>query len=82
MVDFTALLSQAWFVLLLSLIVSLLAFPLVIIGAFCHDYLAKHHPKAPQIAIMLFSTFVAVLVAVTILELYFGATLAQVFTGS
>ena len=82
MVDVASLVSHAWFIALLSLIVSLLAFPLVIIGAFSHDYLTKHHPKTPQIVIMLLCTFLAVLIAVTILELYFGYTLGQVFSGS
>ena len=80
MVDLSAIATQAWFVILLSLIIALLVFPLVVVTAFLFDYLAKRHEKTPKILLMLACTFVGVLIAVVILEIYFGYTLPQLFT--
>ncbi len=82
MVDISALIPHVWFILLLSLIVSLLAFPLVIIGSFLYDYLVKRHEKTPKVLIMLVVTFLITVILVTLLEVYFGYTLPQVFSGS
>ncbi len=80
MVDVSAFLTQAWFVLLFSLIVSLLAFPLVVVFSFVYDYLEKRHAKTPKILWMLICTFLATLVTVVIIEFYLGYTLPQVFS--
>ncbi len=77
MVDFSPLLSQAWFITLFSLILSLLVFPLVVVFSFVYDYFEKRHAKMPKILLMLICTFLATLVAVVIIEAYFGYTLAQ-----
>ena len=82
MVDLSTVVSHAWFIVLLSLIASLLVFPLVIIGAFLYDYLTAHNSKTPKILIMLICTFVATLITITLLEVYFGYTLGQVFSGT
>lgn len=82
MVDISALLPHVWFILLLSLIASLLVFPLVIIGSFLYDYLVKRHEKTPKVLIMLVVTFVMVAIVITLLEVYFGYTLPQVFSST
>ena len=82
MIDLSPLLSQSWFILLLSGILSLLALPLVVITSFVYDYLAKHHEKFPKILLMLICTFFATLVLVVIVEVYLGYTLPQAFSSS
>ena len=82
MVDISALVPHVWFILLLSLIGALLVFPLVIIGSFLYDYLVKRHEKTAKILLMLVVTFIMTVIVVTLLEIYFGYTLPQVFSGN
>lgn len=82
MVDISTLVPHAWFILLFSLIASLLVFPLVIIGSFLYDYLVKQYEKTPKVLIMLMVTFVIVAIVVVLLEVYFDYTLPQVFSSS
>lgn len=80
MVEVSVLISHGWFVLLLSLIVSLALFPLVVIVSFVYDHLVKSNPKTPKILLMLICTFIGVLIAALILEVYLGYTLPQLFS--
>lgn len=81
-IEVGVLVSHSWFILLFSLILSLLAFPLVVLMSFLYDYLVKHNPKTPKIFLMLVCTFVGMAVVAVLLELYLGYTLPQVFSSS
>ena len=76
-----AIISQAWFTVLFSLLASLVVFPLVVVGSFIYENLVKRYKKTPKILLMLICTFIATLIAVIILEFYLGFTLPQAFSG-
>ena len=78
MVDLGGLLSEAWLVFLLSLVLSALALPFVFVFSFVHDLLSKKYAKTPGVLIMAVTTFLAVLTAIVLLELYLGYTIANV----
>ena len=80
MVDASLVLSHAWAILLFSLFVTAIIFPLVFIMAFAYEWLQKNHRKAPKIVLMLLVTFLAVLVAVTLIEVYLEYTLPKVIS--
>lgn len=71
------LLTQAWFVLILSIAATILVFPLVFFMSFIHSLLKKRFKNTPEILLMLFTTFVGVLVAVVLIEIYLDYTLPQ-----
>ena len=76
--DLGALLNEAWLVFLLSLVLSALAMPFVIVFSFVYDMLVKRYPRTPAVLLMAVTAFLAVLTAVILLELYVGYTIAQV----
>ncbi len=78
MVDLAALAGEAWLVFLLSLVLSALALPFVLVFSFAYDMLAKRYARTPPVLLMAVTTFLAVLAAVILLELYLGYTIAQV----
>ncbi len=80
MVDVASLVSQGWFVLLLSVILSLLVFPLVVLMSFLYDSLAKKNSKTSKISLMLACTFIGTLIVVLLLEVYFGYSLPELFS--
>lgn len=77
MIEISGLLTQGWFIFLLSTILSLAIFPLVIVFSFVYEKLETKYSKTPKVLLMLICTFLATLVLVVILEFYFGSTLAQ-----
>ena len=78
MVDASALLNEAWLLLLLSLIVSALVFPFAFIFSFVYGALQRKYRRTPEILLMALCTFLAVFTAMALLELYAGVTLPQV----
>ncbi len=79
MVDVAFVASQAWFIFLLSLAATALVFPLVFLASFVYDSLLEKYKKTPKVLLMLFVTFLAVLVAVTLVEIYLEFTLPLVW---
>ena len=75
MVELSFVLSQAWFIFLLSLAASALLFPIVFLGSFVYDMLVDRYEKTPKVLLLLFVTFLGVLVAVTLVEIYLEFTL-------
>jgi len=71
------LLAHIWTLVLFSLVVSAFTFPLVFILGFVYDYLCERFEKTPKIVWMLVCTFLGVLVAAILLELYLGLTIAS-----
>lgn len=82
MASVAQLLSEAWLVLLLSLIVSVVVFPLVFVSSLFYSWLAEKYGRTPRILLMAVTTFLAVLAAVLLLELYLGYTLAEVIAAA
>jgi predicted PurR-regulated permease PerM len=78
MVDLAALASEAWLVFLLSLVLSALALPFVFVFSFIYEMLQKRFARTPAVVLMAVTTFLAVLTAVILLELYLGYTIGQV----
>ncbi|MBU1197146.1 hypothetical protein KJ765_01390 [Candidatus Micrarchaeota archaeon] len=79
MVDVSLVLSQAWFILLFSLAVTALIFPIVFLAGFAYDMLLERYKKIPKVLLMLVVTFLGVLAAVTLLEIYLEFTLPLAF---
>lgn len=78
MVELASLVSEFWLILLISLIVSALAFPIVFVFSFVYESLADKYRRTPRILLMALCTFLAVFAVFVVLELYVGITLAQV----
>lgn len=62
---------------LFSLVVSAFAFPLVFIMGFVYDSLCSKWKKVPKIAWLFVATFIGVLIAAALLEMYLGYTIAS-----
>ncbi len=77
MVSIAGAITELWLLFLLSLIASVLAFPLVFISSFAYDMLARRFVRTPRILLMALVTFLAVFAAIALLELYVGFTLSQ-----
>ena len=77
MVSVAGVLSEVWLLFLLSLIASVLAFPFVFVFSFVYDFLSKRFSRTPRILLMVLVTFLAVLTAIVLLEVYVGFTLSQ-----
>ena len=75
MVDVAFALSQAWFILLLSLAATALLFPLVFLGSFLYDWMLDKYEKTPKVLLMLLVTFLGVATAITLVEIYLEFTL-------
>ncbi|MBI3587597.1 hypothetical protein HY095_00185 [Candidatus Micrarchaeota archaeon] len=71
------LITEAWLVLLLSLVLSGLALPFVFVFSFVQSYFESRNPKAPRVLLMALTTFLAVLCAVALLEIYLGYTIGD-----
>jgi len=78
LVDLASIAGETWLLLLLSLIVSALAFPVVFLFSFVYESLADKYRRTPRIVLMALVTFLAVFAALALLELYAGVTLPQV----
>jgi len=76
--DVSAILTEVWLLLLLSLVVSAAVFPLAFIYSFVYSALCGKFRKTPKILLMAFCTFLAVFTALAALEIYAGITLPQV----
>ncbi|MFQ5406276.1 MAG: hypothetical protein ACE5DI_03920 [Candidatus Micrarchaeia archaeon] len=70
MVDFSAIIQDAWILFIISAITTLIIFPIVVITSFLNDSLKKKYPKTPKILLTLISTFIGTLIGVTVAFLY------------
>lgn len=79
MVDFSGFLTYSWFVVLAGLLISVFIFPLVLAFSFLYSFLRRRYVKAPWIMLMAVCTFLGVLLALVLLEVYLGYTLKETF---
>ncbi|MFA6048852.1 MAG: hypothetical protein WC792_02820 [Candidatus Micrarchaeia archaeon] len=70
--DVLAFANDLWLLLLLSIIVTLVIFPVVFLSAFAYDVLSKKYPQTPRIILMMLTTLLGTFVAAFILYLYVG----------
>ena len=82
MVDLSALGTHAWAIVLFSLVITALIFPLVFIMVFVYEWLERKHPKAPKVLLMIIVTFLGVLLATAAIEAYLQYTLPQVISAA
>jgi VIT1/CCC1 family predicted Fe2+/Mn2+ transporter len=73
-------LLQAWFILLLSLIISVIFFPFTFFFSFVYETLSKNS-KIPKIVWMFTCIFIAVLIGVIIINAYLNYTLPSALRG-
>lgn len=78
MVDVSALATELWLLLLLSLVVSALVFPVAFVFSFVYSMLAQKYRKTPKVLLMAVCTFLAVFAVLALLELYVGVTIPEV----
>ena len=78
MVSIAGVLTEAWLLFLLSLIASVLVFPFLFVFSFAYSWLARKYPRTPSILFMALSTFLAILAALVLLEVYLSYTLGKV----
>ena len=64
--------KDLWLLLLLSIIVMLVIFPVVFLSAFAYDILSKKYPQTPKIILMMLTTLLGTFVTVLILYVYVG----------
>ena len=74
--------AHAWAIVLFSLVITALIFPLVFIMVFVYEWLEKSHPKAPKVLRMIIVTFLGVLLATAAIEVYLQYTLPQVISAA
>jgi NADH:ubiquinone oxidoreductase subunit 2 (subunit N) len=72
------LIARALDTLIFTIAVTIVVFPLVFVMSFFYDALKKNWKKTPEILVMLLMTFIGVLVAVILLEVYLGYTALEV----
>ena len=72
-----ALLYEAWLILLLSILLSAVAFPFVVCLSFLYKLLRKRYPKTPGVLLFAVLTFAGTLAFLVLLELYLGITVGQ-----
>lgn len=75
--DFSSLLTHAWFVVLTSLVVTIFVFPLALVFSFLYRYLCKRYKQAPWVLWMLVCVFLGVVCGLFLLEVYLGYTLPE-----
>ncbi len=62
--------SDVFLIIAFSIVAALVVFPIVFLMAFYYSKLARDHPKTPKIMLMVLTTFLGVLLAVTGVYLY------------
>lgn len=72
-----ALLDEAWLLFLLSVIVSLVLFPLVFVVSFAYGGLCKRYPSVPKVLWMLACVFASTLAVLVLVEIAAGSVLFQ-----
>ncbi|MEK6843033.1 MAG: hypothetical protein AABY04_00955 [Candidatus Micrarchaeota archaeon] len=75
MVELSFIFSQVWLIFLISLVTTFVIFPLIFLMTFFYDYLEKKYEKSPKVLLMLITTFIGVLIAITLIEIYLEFTL-------
>ena len=75
MVELSFIFSQVWLIFLISLVTTFVIFPLIFLMPFFYDYLEKKYEKSPKVLLMLITTFIGVLIAITLIEIYLEFTL-------
>ena len=78
MVEVVSLLTEAWLLFLLSLVVSAAVFPIVFVFSFIYDALVQKYRRTPRVLLMAVCTFIAVLLCLVFLELYVSVTIPEV----
>jgi hypothetical protein len=63
---------DALVVFLVSAVISLVIFPIVLLCSLHYSGVCKKNPKLPKILVMLYCTFIGVLLAMVILYFYIG----------
>ena len=76
--DVIGFLTEVWLLFLLSLIVSAVVFPIVVVCSFFYSWLASRNPRTPKVLFMAVATLLGVFVALVLLELYFGITIPEI----
>lgn len=75
--DVVGFLTEAWLLFLLSLLVSAIAFPLVVLSSFFYSWMVAKNPRSPKVLFMAVATLVGVFIALVLLELYVGITIPE-----
>ncbi len=72
MAELSAILNDAWLLFLISIITTLVIFPIAFLSTFVYDSLQKSYPKTPKILLMIITTFVGTFITLLLLYWYLG----------
>ena len=76
--DVVVFLTELWLLFLLSLLLSAVLFPLVILSSFFYSWLIAKNPRSPKVLFMAVATLFGVFIALALLELYVGITIPEI----
>ncbi|MBI5229670.1 hypothetical protein HY991_06180 [Candidatus Micrarchaeota archaeon] len=74
MADLNFLLSEAFFILLFAIVLTVMVFPFVFVMSFIYSSLVQKYKKTPRIFLMILATFIGCLAAAMFIELYLGVS--------
>ncbi|HEV8289919.1 MAG TPA: hypothetical protein VGQ00_03150 [Candidatus Norongarragalinales archaeon] len=75
MVDASTILTQFGFLLLFSVLVAIVLFPVIFLFSYVFELLRDRYPKTPQVLLMLAVTFLATFIVLLLIEVYLNFTL-------